>query len=430
MAREIHVTIESMAFKGYGVTRINGKVVFIPYALKGEEALVEIVEEKKDYSIARLNRIISPSQWRVSPPCPYFGRCGGCQWQHIEYDHQGEVKKEILVETLKRLGGLREIPPVHLVPSPQAYGYRVRAQLKVQDGRVGYYQEKSHRIVQIDHCPIAHPLVNQIIPMICQGEMFPLLSHIGEFEINVSPEDGQGVFILHPFSSLRGMERIFRGFLQRHKILKGIAVKRKEDLSLFGQTDLHFTLSFNWNGQITSLRLRTSPGCFFQINLSQNQQLIQTVIQFGDVKPGERVLDLYAGVGNFTLPLALNADEVVGIEENATAVEDAHRNALENGIERCRFIHGRVEDVLRRSPIERFDLVVLDPPRTGCKRVVPQIVDVGPKRIVYVSCDPATFSRDLRLLVERGYTLQRLALVDLFPQTYHMEVVGLLLAGR
>jgi len=424
MGEEFQVKIEAMAYKGYGVARINGRVIFIPYGIKGEEIGVEIVEEKRDYSIGQLNRMVSPSPWRVTPPCPYFGRCGGCQWQHIDSGMQTTFKGEILEEALRRLGGLREIPSVALSPSSRAYGYRVRVQLKGQKGRIGYYEERSHRIVQIDHCPIAHPLINQIIPLLTETLAFS--SQMEGIEINVSPEEGRGILILHPSSSPSGMGRPLRDFLRDHTLLKGMAVAWKGSLNLFGHPDLAFTTSFARNGQTRSLRIQTSPGSFFQIHPEQNLRLIQTVIEFADVTDEERVLDLYAGIGNFTLPLAMVAGEAIGVEENKTAVDDARRNGAANGIDRYRFVHGKVEDVLKRSRMEKPDLIVLDPPRTGCKRVVNEIVDLQPRRIVYVSCEPTTFSRDIRIFSERGYSLRRLSLIDLFPQSYHMEVVGLL----
>jgi 23S rRNA (uracil1939-C5)-methyltransferase len=427
MERDILVTIKSMAFQGNGVARVNGKVVFVPQAVKGETARIEIVNEKKDYCIGTLNQIPVPSPFRVTPPCPYFSLCGGCQWQHIDHEAQAGFKKEILEETLKRLGGLQEVPPVTVFPSPLAYGYRVRVQLKGQQGRMGYYEKRSHRIIPIDRCLIAHPLINQIIPWF--QDSLPLFSHIKEIEVNVSPEEGRGILILHPFPPAPGMEREITDFLHHHSLLKGVAVARKGKLDLFGEADLTFTVSFQKNGRTKNLKLRTSPQSFFQIHPEQNQKLIQTVIELGALKQGERLLDLYAGIGNLTLPMASITREVTGIEEDRIAVMDARNNARANGIEGCRFIRGKVEDVLKNTPLEKPDVILLDPPRSGCKEVVAHIVALEPKRIIYVSCDPATFSRDLRLFAKSGYTLRRLTLIDLFPQTYHMEVVGLLLAA-
>jgi 23S rRNA (uracil1939-C5)-methyltransferase len=424
MIGEVQANIESMAFKGYGVARVDGKVLFIPYSVIGDKAWIKMTEKKKNYSIGKLSQLIEPSPWRVNPPCPFFGQCGGCHWQHINDSIQINLKKEILKEVLKRLGSLKEIPPITVVSSPQPYGYRARIQLKVKGEGIGYYQEKSHRVVDIDHCPIAHPLVNQIISSLRKEA--PSFFRMEEIEINVSPEQGKGILILHPLSLHSGMKHFVKEFLQTHPILKGIAVIGKKGFTLFGDPYLNFTVSFNQRGEKNILRFRTSPASFFQVNLEMNQALIRTVLEFSDVNESERVLDLYAGVGNFTLPLAITSKTVWGIEESQAAVEDARFNAEKNGIKNCNFMHGRVEDILKHWSGERPDLMILDPPRTGCKTVLDQVVRLKPKKIVYVSCEPTTFARDLRLFSEREFHLQSLSLVDMFPQTYHMEVVGLL----
>ena len=423
--KPLKAKIESMAFKGYGVARINGKVLFIPYTVIGDEVWVERVENKRDYAIGKLNKILTPSPWRVDPPCPYFGSCGGCQWQHIDYSVHGELKKAILGEILKRLGKLKEISFINLAPSLQPYDYRIRVQLKVKGKAIGYYQERSHKIVDIDHCPISHPLVNQIIRNL-REELATLLC-MNEIEINVSPDEGRGVLLFHPHSYDQRIEYVVKKFLQSQPLLQGIAITKEDGLRLFGNPTLNFLIPLCQEGEKRNLKFRISPGSFSQINLGQNQTLIRTVLQFAEVNKEEKVLDLYAGIGNLTLPLALKAKEVLGIEENKMAIVDGRFNAETNRIINCDFIHGRVEEVLMGWERERFDLVVLDPPRTGCKTVLDQVVRLKPKKIVYVSCEPTTFSRDLRLFSERGYSLQNLSLIDMFPQTFHMEVVGLLL---
>ncbi len=427
MSSPIQVEVDSMAFRGYGVARTGGKVLFIPYTVTGDKAWVEIIEEKKDYSFGRLSSLTFPSPWRMDPPCPYFGACGGCQWQHIDYLVHGRLKKDILEEILRRLGGVREIPAVAVVSSPDPYAYRVRIQLKVEGKAIGYYRERSRHIIGIDHCPISHPLVNQLILPLYKEWLF--FVRMKEIEINVSPEEGKGIFILHPRSPRRGHEDSFRKLLQGSSILKGCAVVTRNGVMRVGDPSLRFTLPIACRQKKGRLTLRASPRSFLQVNLRLNERLVETVLEFSEVKEGEKVLDLYAGIGNFTLPLATRAGEVVGIEENGTAVEDGRFNAEQNGIKNCRFQHGRVEDLLKHRPMAEPDLVVLDPPRAGCKEITDRIVALKPKRIVYASCAPATFARDLRSFREGGYCLQRLALFDMFPQTYHMEVVGLLQKG-
>ena len=423
MMRKVQIPIDSMAFKGYGVARIHGKVVFVPYTVTGDRAWIEVVEEKKEYSMGRVVKIIEPSPWRVNPPCPYFGNCGGCQWQHIDYPAQADLKKEILGDLLKRLGRLKEIPSIGVVPSPKAYDYRIRIQLKVRGKAMGYYQERSHRIVDVEHCPISHPLVNRIIQNL--RDQLDALSRMKEIEINISPEEERGIILFHPHSSDRRLGPLAKKLLQSDPILRGIAIAGRGELTFFGDP-LELTIP---SYQDRNLQLRISPGSFSQVNLEQNQTLIQIVLQFSELNQEDKVLDLYAGVGNLTLPLAIRAKEALGIEENRMAVKDAQFNAERNGIQNCHFIQGRVEHVLSNWERGTPHLIILDPPRAGCKTILDQVVRLKPKKIIYVSCEPTTFARDLRLFSEKGYSLQRLSLIDMFPQTYHIEVVGLLQEG-
>jgi 23S rRNA (uracil1939-C5)-methyltransferase len=422
LMRRVRVQIESVAFKGYGVARIDGKVVFVPYTVTGDEAWIEMTKEKKRYSTAKLIQVLKPSPGRVTPPCPYFGTCGGCQWQHIDYSIQVEQKKKILGETLKRLGGIEEIPPISVFSSPQPYDYRVRVQLKVRGKAMGYYQERSYRIVDIERCLISHPLVNQTIQSL--REDLDSLSPLEGVEINVSPEEGRGVLLFHPRSDDPEVEPFAKEFLRSQPILKGIAIAQKVGYHRIGDPTLNFTIPLNPSKGKGGFKLRISPGSFSQVNPEQNQRLVQTVLQFSEVGAENRVLDLYAGAGNLTLPLAMEAGEVLGIEENKMAFEDAQFNLVRSGIKNCHFIHGGVEDVFSDWKRERPDLIVLDPPRTGCKTILDQAVRLEPRKIIYVSCEPTTFARDLRLFSERGYSLEGLRLIDMFPQTYHMEVVG------
>jgi len=412
-----------MTFKGNGGGRLDGKVIFVPYTVTGDKILIQITEDRKNYSIGKLEKILTPSPWRVPPTCPHFGLCGGCHWQHIDPSAHEVLKRNILEDLLQEMAGLKEIPLLSVVPSAQPYGYRVRIQLKVEGNKIGFFEERSHLVIEIDRCPIAHPIINAILQHI-RKKPFPF-SGVEGIEINVSPEEGKGILIFH--SNLSGQRKIFplKELLQSFPLLKGIAVVRRKRWTTLGDPILNVSTTLKRLGRERVFRLRVSPGSFFQVNPGQNLELIQTVLDFGELKGSERVLDLYAGIGNFTLPLATEAEWVLGIEESKKAVADARFNAEGNGIKNCQFLSGSVEEMLKGIG-EALDIVVLDPPRRGCKEVSEQIARLNPKRIVYVACEPTTFSRDIRVFAKGGYTLQKLCLIDMFPQTYHMEVVGLL----
>ena len=310
------------------------------------------------------------------------------------------------------------------VPFPRPYGYRVRVQLKAGKRTIGYYQEKSRRIVDISYCPISHPLVNRIISILRdQRNAFPDME---EIEINVSPEEEKGALLFHPRSHDQRFEHFARQLLQAQPVLKGIAISGRREWTPLGDPSTSFTVPVSDGEEERSLSFQISPGSFSQVNFEQNEKLIRTVVEFSGAIKTERILDLYAGVGNFTLPLAIHAEEVWGIEENRVAVKDGKFNAERNGILNARFIEGAVEKVLKDWNKGKPDQIILDPPRAGCKRIVDLIAGLKPKKIICVSCEPTTLSRDLRLFIERGFSVERIRLIDMFPQTYHMEVVGLL----
>jgi 23S rRNA (uracil1939-C5)-methyltransferase len=424
MGDNIELTIASMAYKGYGVARDKGQVIFIPFTLPGERVRVAITEVRKDYAFGRCDEIIEPSASRVSPPCPYFGVCGGCQWQHIGAPFQAELKRGILVETLGRLGRLASLPPVSVIPAPSPYGYRIRVRLKAEEGRIGYHRERSNALVEIEQCLIAHPLVNRILAGLRDSVLLSGFS--GEAAITVSPDEGKGVLLLRsPALELRDLSPA-RSLLRRMPDLKGLAIASGGKPVSFGEPFLHFSLRPEMEGKEAPLRFRVSPESFIQINPEQNRALVRTVLDDGAVREGEKVFDLYAGIGNFSLPLAARGAVVFGIEESGGAVREARWNAEENGLGRCRFVRGKVEEVLRSEQPEGTGLVVLDPPRAGSREALEAIARLRAGRMVYVSCDPATLARDLRFFTDRGFRIERLTLLDLFPQTYHMETVALL----
>jgi 23S rRNA (uracil1939-C5)-methyltransferase len=299
--------------------------------------------------------------------------------------------------------------------------------LKISRKKIGYYRERSHEIIEILHCPIADPLINRILDSLREAlSSLSLLWKSEEVEINVSPHEEKGVLLVHLPSVQKKEREMATALLRRHPFLKGILLKTRRDRFSCGDPFLIYNVSLSLSGKQEELRFRVSPGSFSQIHTEQNQALIETVIDLSRVHQDERVLDLYSGIGNFTLPLALLSRKAIGVEEDNTAVQDACWNARLNRIDRVTFLHRRVKEGLVHWEGDKPDLVLLDPPRTGAADAVSPITELGPKRIVYVSCDPPTLARDLRLFSEKGYSLRAVSLIDMFPQTYHMEVAALL----
>lgn len=424
MGKEVVAQIEALAYKGYGITHVDGKVLFVPLSVIKDEGLIEIVEEKKTFSIGILKELLIPSPLRVLPECNLFGKCGGCQWQHIKYPIQPELKRDILLHILQRLGGLREIPPISIIKSSNPYGYRTRVQLKLKGGRIGFFEMKSHNVVDIDQCFISHPLINKILCLIIKEK--DVFSGADEIEINISPDEKKGVLIVKNLNYDKKIQDRLNAILKFNPVIKGIVIKKRGRTIILNDPYLHYKIIFSENTGRRELIFRVSPGSFYQINLTENQKLVETVIEFSELNNNPKALDLYCGVGNFTLPLSKLTNEIIGIESNKGSFEDACFNAKQNELSNCKFINGNVEKVLKTNIFKGINLIILDPPRMGCKRILNDIIKIRPAKIVYVSCEPTTFSRDLKLFNEKGYQLKRLSLIDMFPQTYHMEVVALL----
>lgn len=424
MGKEVVAQIEALAYKGYGITHIDGKVLFVPLSVIKDQGLIEIVEEKKRFSIGMIKELLIPSPMRVLPECNLFGKCGGCQWQHIKYSIQPELKRDILLHILQRLGGLREIPPISIIKSSNPYGYRTRVQIKLKRDRIGFFEMKSHNIVDIDQCFISHPLINQILCLIIKEK--DVFSGADEIEINISPDEEKGVLIIKNLNYDKKIQDRLNAILKCNPVIKGIVINKKGRKIVLNDPYLYYKIIFSKNTERGEFIFRVSPGSFYQINLAENQKLVETVIEFSELNHNPKALDLYCGIGNFTIPLSKLTKEIIGIEFNKSSFEDACFNAKQNKISNCKFINGDVEKVLNTNVLKGFNLIILDPPRTGCKGILNDLIKIRPAKIVYVSCEPTTLSRDLKLFNEKGYQLERLSLIDMFPQTYHMEVVALL----
>ncbi|MGW2144779.1 class I SAM-dependent RNA methyltransferase [Nonomuraea bangladeshensis] len=409
----LELTVGPVAHGGWCVARHEGRVVFVRHALPGERVVAEVTEESAKFLRADAVKILEPSPDRVVPPCPYAGpgRCGGCDWQHATLDAQRRLKAQVVAEQLQRLAGIEREVVVEEVPGAEdGLGWRTRVQFAaLPGGELGFRRHRSHDIEPVDACLIAHPEVEAVA---AETHTWPgaagvevIASSGGERAVVVRPRPRRSVTV--PDLDAPASILLDQG--------KGRTEPRR------GSGVLH--------EQVGERGFRVMGSGFWQVHPGAAETLLDAVLAYAAPEPGEWALDLYCGVGLFAAGLAEAVGPegaVFGLESEAAAVRDARANLRD--LPQARVERGRVEEALDRFQIERADLVVVDPPRAGLGReVVERVAALEATRIVYVSCDPATFARDLKWLAERGYVLSDLRAFDAFPMTHHVECVGLLL---
>jgi 23S rRNA (uracil1939-C5)-methyltransferase len=388
------VTVEKLVYGGDALARLDGRVTLAPFALPGERIRAAAEREKPGLIRARTLAVLEPSPQRVAPRCPYFGRCGGCHYQHAGYEFQLASKSAILAEELRRLGRI-EPPPEIAVAAAEPWGYRNRAQFHIENGRLGYREARSHKLCAIESCPISSPKINEAIGALAgmlRDSRWPRF--VRSLEIFTDERQVQ----LNVLEAERPVARRFFDWCA--ETIPGLVA---------GALDYQD-------------RFRVSRNAFFQVNRYLADKLVEIALD-GAGAGGETALDLYAGVGLFSLELARRFRQVTAVESGAAAAGDlvfnAERAALANLRAERRTTEAYLES-LERAP----DFVLLDPPRAGLgKTVVQRLIDLRPPAVTIVACDPATLSRDLAALLGSGYRVEKMTLVDLFPQTYHLETV-------
>jgi len=434
--------IEGMAYGGDGVGHLDRLAVFVPLAVPGDRLRARAIEPHRTYCRARIEEVLRPSPDRTPPGCRHFGACGGCQWQMAAYSKQLHYKKIVLTEVLARLGGLA-VPDIEVLESGACWGYRNKAQLPVAlvggEKRIGYYRQGSHKLVAIDQCPVLAPAIEksiQAVTGVLAGSSFPAYdesSHRGELRhviIRHCSRDGGLALTVVTRSAIRigGLARELASSVAGVKSVYQNINPQKGNVILGPTWRTVWGDEHQWE-EMSGLQLRLSGGSFLQVNLVAAQTLYRAAIDGLEMSGSETVLDLYSGVGSIALDIAGRAGRVTGIEEAAPAVEDARASAEKNGIGNCIFLCGRAEDVLREVPAA--DRVVLDPPRQGARpEVIREIGRLGPDRVAYLSCNPSTLARDLKLFASLGYGLHRLLTADMFPHTYHIEALAMLRKER
>lgn len=378
------MTIEKIVPNGFGLAFAENLTVFVSLAAKGDKVRVKIIEKKGKTAFAEIVEIIEPSKDRTEPRCPYFGACGGCNFQHLDYAAQLDAKVAIIRDCLERIGKINYEKEIEILASPREYGYRARAQwhLDTRRKKFGYFQRHSHQTVDAKVCPILTPELENTLQNLRETvEWTSLWSEIVEIE---TATDGK-------------------------------------DVSVYSAETIEPTkeICFQTNGE----RYFYDATSFFQGNLFLIEKLIDAATKN---VTGETALDLYCGVGLFTLPLARKFKRVFGVEGNRKAIEFAKKNAENGRLENAEFFTEPVSDFLaeNQAKLTNLDFALLDPPRSGAERqIVESLIKLQPRQISYVACEPSVLARDLRMFLEGDYRIESITALDLFPQTHHVETI-------
>jgi 23S rRNA (uracil1939-C5)-methyltransferase len=415
----LQVKIESIAFGGSGVAREEGKVIFVKGGVPQDVLDVRIIKDKGSYAEAIIESVVAPSPERAEPPCEVFGTCGGCQLQNMGYEAQLREKENILKDALRRTGGFDDLPVEPIFPSGSEYAYRTRVRLAAwfYAGRwhVGYNIGGTRRKVGITSCPISDGPVNGAI-----GRIASVLSSFDRPEFPLEfvqiSSDGREAYITLVARS--GKQPGALSVLAKHLG----RFPETENVSIRGKSEAEFEFG------LAGMKFLANPSVFTQSNPGVNEAIVRTVLEWAAPAEGLKVLDLYSGIGNFSVPLAKTASNVVSVEINRFSSALARKNAGINGIGNISFVTApsgeAINELLGKG--ETFDIVVLDPPREGAKEILEGVASLSSGKIIYVSCDPVTLSRDLKRLKELGWSPRRVKPFDMFPQTYHVESVTLL----
>lgn len=437
------VVIEDMGHDGEGIGKAEGYTLFIKDAVIGDTVEAKIMKAKKNYGYARLMRVLNPSPYRVEPKCPCARACGGCQLQFLSYEKQLEFKKNKVKGNLERIGGFGQVEIEKVIGMEKPWRYRNKAQFPVgknKDGEIitGFYAGRTHSIIPNRNCylgaEVNEEILNQVIAYMTDNHVEPyeeaggkgLVRHIlirngfktGEIMVCIIA-NGRTLpkvnNLIERLQTIPGMTSISLNVnTKRNNVILG-----DEVITLWGQETI--------SDYIGDIKFEISPLSFYQVNPVQTEKLYGTALEYAGLTGKETVWDLYCGIGTISLFLAQKAKQVYGVEIVPPAIEDAKRNARRNGIENAEFYVGKAEEVLPQKHEEegiRADVIVVDPPRKGCEpEVLDTMLHMKPERIVYVSCDSATLARDLKILCEKEYQIEKVAVCDMFGNSVHVETV-------
>jgi len=440
----VRTVITGYGHNGEGVGRIGGFTVFVAGALRGEEVEARVSEVHLSFARAETVRVVTPSPERILPLCSIYERCGGCQLLHLSYEAQLELKQQRVLDALSRLGGLHDIPVRDTIGMDPPWHYRNKVQYPLakagQEIVLGCYEPRTHQVVPTRECLIQQEINNRLMQAVRdlaqewdlsvydEATGHGLLRHV---LIKNAAKTGQAMVVLvtngrdfpngHEFgAALAARVPEMTSLVQNVNVLKTNVILGPQTKVLWGEEAIV--------DEVGGLRFRISATSFFQVNPLQTGTLYGQVAAYAGLTGRETVVDVYCGVGSLTLLLARKARKIYGVEVVEDAIEDAVKNAELNGVSNVEFVAGGAEKVLPKLAAIGigFDLAVLDPPRSGCgQKVLQTLAKVGVDRIVYVSCNPSTLARDLKLLREHGYETKEVQPIDMFPHTFHVECVAL-----
>ncbi|HET9112264.1 MAG TPA: 23S rRNA (uracil(1939)-C(5))-methyltransferase RlmD [Burkholderiales bacterium] len=427
------LTIESLNHEGRGVAhREDGKTVFVDGAITGETVSYSVYRKKDHYEMAQLLKVVRPSFMRVEPRCRHFGVCGGCSLQHLDPGAQIAAKQRVLEDNLAHIGKVRPgamLPPIH----GPAWGYRTRARLSVRlvekkgGVLVGFHERRNSFIADMTSCAVLPPRISALIPALREFVMrLSIRAQLPQIEV-VATDSVDALVVRHMTALSAEDEALLREFADLHRIQWWLQSKGPDTITPFYPLDapeLAYTLPEY------DIVMPFQPSEFTQVNTEVNPILMRRAMQLLDPQPDERIIDMFCGLGNFTLPIARHARQVVGVEGSRELVARAGRNAVRNGIANAEFVMANLFEITpdTLAALGKFDKMLIDPPRDGAYALVEALNDNAPDRIVYVSCNPATLARDAAVLVhQKGYRLHSAGIANMFPHTAHVESIALFL---
>lgn len=439
----VEVAIADLSDRGDGVGRYQERVVFVPNTVPGDRLLARLIRVKPRYAHGQLHTLLEASPHRVQPSCIVADKCGGCQLQTLSYPQQLAAKENKITQALAKLGGFSEPPIAPILAAPSSLGYRNKATYPLgrsTTGQVqaGYYRKGSHRLVNLNQCPVQDPRLNSFLSEIKQTiqqqgwSIYNESSHRGNLRhlgLRIGRRTGEVLLTLVGRESFSAdIEEQAALWLDRYPELVGVVWNHNPERTntIFGSTSHCLAGRPYLEETFAGLTFRIDATSFFQIYTEQAELLLRTILSHLNLQGTEFLVDAYCGIGTLTLPLAKHSQHVLGIELQPEAIALAQGNASLNGLTNVIFQTGAVASVLEQLT-ERPDIVLLDPPRRGCDRaVIHQLQRLSPPHIIYVSCKPATLARDLQILAQAGYQLTKVQPADFFPQTAHVEAVAFL----